>query len=98
MEFKIINVESKILNTHNLVKKSDLTSSIAEIKKKMCQIYMYSTNQDSFEQRDNKFSTRRLTDATKEVNRNKIIKICRNVLNGDNGYQNKLVYLPMMVL
>ena len=39
---------------------------------------MYSTNQDSFEQRDNMFSTRRLTDATKEINRNKIIKICRN--------------------
>ena len=38
MEFKIINLESKRSNTHNLVKKSDLTSSIAEIKKKMCQI------------------------------------------------------------
>ena len=36
---------------------------------------MYSTYQDSFEQRDNKFSTIRLTDATKEINRNKIIKI-----------------------
>ena len=34
---------------------------------------MYSKNQDSFEQRDNKFSTRQLTDATNEINKNKII-------------------------
>ena len=39
---------------------------------------MYSTNQDSFDQRDNKFSTIRLTDATKEINGNKIIKIHNN--------------------
>ena len=32
MELKIINVESKRLNTHNLVKKSYLTSSVAEKK------------------------------------------------------------------
>ena len=56
---------------------------------------MYSTNQDSFEQRDNKFSTRPLTDATKEINRIKIIKVSKNFLNGDNGYQNKVVYLHM---
>ena len=55
---------------------------------------MYSTNQHSFEQRDNKISTVRLNDATKENNRNKIINITRNVLTGDNGYQNikKLIY------
>ena len=47
---------------------------------------MYSKNQHTFEQRDNKISTVQLTDATKENNRNKIINITKNVLIGDNGY------------
>ena len=90
-EFRIINMEGKIPNIHNLVKKSDFTKSAPKIKN-MCQVYMYSTNQHSFEQRDNKISTGRLTDAMKDINRNKIINIGRNVLTGDNGYRNKLIY------
>ena len=32
-KFRIINVHLKIPNTHNLVKKSDFTPSVTEIKK-----------------------------------------------------------------
>ena len=38
---------------------------------------MYSTNQHSFEQGDNKISTSLLTGIMKGINRNKIIKISK---------------------
>ena len=38
-------------------------------------------------QRDNKNSTGRLTDETKEINRNKIINIGKNVLHGDTDIE-----------
>lgn len=69
-------MEGKIPNTQNLVKRPDFTPSVPEIKK-MCQIYMYSTNQHIFEQGDNKISTSLLTGIMKGINRNKIIKISK---------------------
>ena len=35
----------------------------------MCHIYIYNTNQHSFEQRDSNIFTGRITDSAKEINR-----------------------------
>ena len=84
-------MEGKIPNTQNLVKRPDFTPSVPEIKK-MCQIYMYSTNQHSFEQGDNKISTSLLTGIMKELTETRLSKLAKNVLTSDNKYRSKLIY------
>ena len=71
------------------MKKLDFTPSVPEIKKKCVRSTCTApiSTHVSSTQRDNKNSTGRLTDETKEINRNKIINIGKNVLHGDTDIE-----------